>query len=223
MTKDKVKIILVDDHKIFREGLAFMISKLKNFEVVGEASNGKAFLKQIEELDADIVIMDISMPNIDGIEATKRALTKNPDLKVIALTMFCDEDYYYKAVQAGVSGYVLKDSGKDELIEAMETVVSGENYFSQKILHHILVSLDKGKTNKSDHENDKVKLTNRETEILNLICQGLSNSEISDKLCLSLRTIEGHKSNLLSKTGVKNSISLVMYAIKNKYVNISLF
>jgi len=220
MTGDRKRIILVDDHKMFREGLVFMISKLKNFKIVGEASNGKTFLKLLDEIEADIIVMDISMPGMDGVDATKKALSKNPDLKVIALTMFCDEENYYKMVQAGVSGYVLKDSGKDELIEALESVVMGENFFSQRILHHILVSLNNTKTNKIDQEKEKVKLTNRESEILTMICQGFSNSEISDKLCLSLRTVEGHKSNLLSKTGVKNSISLVMYAIKNRYVNV---
>ncbi len=220
MLRDKFKIVLVDDHKIFREGLIFMISKLKDFEVIGQASNGNTFLKMINDLDVDIVIMDISMPGMNGIDATQKALDINPDLKIIALTMFCDEEYYYKMVQAGVSGYVLKEAGKDELIEALETVVSGENYFSQKILHNILMSLDKAKSPKVDPDKEKVKLTKRESEVLTLICQGLSNSEISDKLCLSLRTIEGHKSNLFSKTGVKNSISLVMYAIKNDYVKI---
>lgn len=195
-----------------------MISNMKGFEVVGEASNGKAFLDMLDTIDVDIVLMDISMPGVDGIDATTRALEKYPDLKIIALTMFCDEEYYYKMIQAGVSGYILKESGKDELAAALNTVITGENYFSQKILHNIIMNLNKSKSFKSGTPQPDVKLTRRETEILTLICQGLSNAEISDKLSLSLRTIEGHKSNLFSKTGVKNSISLVMFALKNHLV-----
>jgi DNA-binding NarL/FixJ family response regulator len=216
--KDTYKIFIVDDHKIFREGLVFMISKMKGFEVVGEASNGKAFLDMIDNLDADIVLMDISMPGVDGIEATARVLEKHPNLKIIALTMFCDEEYYYKMIQAGVSGYILKESGKDELATALNTVITGENYFSQKVLHNILMNMNNPKSSKKTAPSLEMKLTRREIEVLTLICQGLSNAEISDKLSLSLRTIEGHKSNLFSKTGVKNSISLVMYAMKNNLV-----
>ncbi|HEX2968658.1 MAG TPA: response regulator transcription factor [Bacteroidales bacterium] len=217
--KDIYRVFIVDDHKIFREGLVFMISKMKGFEVVGEAANGKAFLDTIDDLDVDIVIMDIAMPGIDGIAATTKVLEKHPDMKVIALTMFSDEEYYYKMIQAGVTGYILKESGKEELAAALNAVINGENYFSQKILHNIIVNMNNVKTFKKNQP-EEIKLTRRENEILTLICQGLSNAEISDKLCLSLRTIEGHKSNLLSKTGVKNSISLVMYAMKNHLVEI---
>jgi DNA-binding NarL/FixJ family response regulator len=218
--KDTYKILIVDDHKIFREGLVFMISKMKGFEVVGEASNGKDFLDMVDILDVDIVLMDIAMPGIDGITATTRALEKHPEIKVIALTMFCDEEYYEKMIQAGVSGYILKESGKDELAAALNKVASGENYFSQKILHNIVLNMNSAKVFKKASHDQDVKLTKRETEVLTLICQGLSNSEISDKLFLSLRTIEGHKSNIFAKTGVKNSISLVMFALKNNLVNI---
>lgn len=197
-----------------------MISKMKGFEVVGEASNGKAFLEMIDDLEVDIVIMDIAMPGVDGITATTKVLEKHPEIKVIALTMFSDEEYYYKMIQAGVAGYILKESGKEELAAALNTVITGENYFSQKILHNIIVNMNNVKTFKNASSTEEVKLTKRETEILTLICQGLSNAEISDKLCLSLRTIEGHKSNLLGKTGVKNSISLVMYAMKHHLVDL---
>jgi DNA-binding NarL/FixJ family response regulator len=196
-----------------------MISKIKKFEVVGEASNGGELLEIIDDLDIDVIIMDISMPGIDGIEATARVLEKKPGIKVIALTMFSDEEYYYKMIQAGVSGYLLKESGKEELAAALNTIVSGENYFSQKVLHNIIINMNNVKTFKKNTP-EETKLTKRENEILTLICHGFSNQEISEKLCLSLRTIEGHKSNLLSKTGVKNSISLVMYAMKHHLVDL---
>jgi DNA-binding NarL/FixJ family response regulator len=164
--------------------------------------------------------MDISMPGLDGIESTVKALEKHPDLKIIALTMFCDEEYYYKMIQAGVSGYLLKESGKEELETALNTVIAGENYFSQKLLRNIILNLNNTKAFSKQVNNNEIKLTRRESEILKLICQGLSNAEISEKISLSLRTVEGHKSNLISKTGVKNSVSLVMFALKNHLIDI---
>jgi DNA-binding NarL/FixJ family response regulator len=218
--KKNYKIFLVDDHKLFREGLSFVISQMKGFEVAGEASNGKAFLELSENLDVDIVLMDISMPGLDGIESTIKAMEMHPDLKIIALTMFCDEEYYYKMIQAGVSGYLLKESGKEELEIALNTVISGENYFSQKLLRNIILNLNNTKAFTKQINRQEIKLTRRESEILKLICQGLSNAEISEKISLSLRTVEGHKSNLISKTGVKNSVSLVMFALKNHLIDI---
>ena len=218
--KKNHKIFLVDDHKLFREGLAFVISQMKGFEVVGEASNGKMFLEMADIYDIDIVLMDISMPGLDGIDATMKALEKHPNLKVIALTMFCDEEYYYKMIQAGVSGYILKESGKEELESALNTVITGENYFSQKLLRNIILNLNNTKAFNKPSNRHEIKLTQRETEVLKLICQGLSNAEISEKISLSLRTVEGHKSNLIGKTGVKNSVSLVMFALKNHLVDL---
>jgi DNA-binding NarL/FixJ family response regulator len=193
---------------------------MKGFEVVGEASSGKMFLELSDTIDVDIVLMDISMPGYDGIETTIKALEKHPDLKVIALTMFNDEEYYYKMIQAGVSGYILKESGREELEKALNSVMSGENYFSQKLLRNIILNLNNTKAFTKPNNRQEIKLTQRETEILKLICQGLSNAEISEKISLSLRTVEGHKSNLIGKTGVKNSVSLVMFALKNHLVDL---
>ncbi len=205
---------------MFREGLHFVISQMDGFEVVGEASSGLEFLELLDRLTVDVVLMDISMPGLDGIAATAKALEKKPDLKIIALTMFCDEEYYYKMIQAGVSGYILKESGKDELANAINTVIKGENYFSQKLLKNIILNLNRDKSLKGPSAHQEIHLTPRESEILKMICLGLSNAEISEKLFLSLRTIEGHKSNLIKKTGVRNSVSLVMYALKNNLVEI---
>lgn len=218
--KKKIKVLLVDDHKLFREGLAFIISQMEGFEVVGEASDGNAFLDLIDKTEADIVLMDIFMPGLDGITATSKALEKRSDLKIIALTMFSDEDYYYKMIHAGVSGYILKESGKEELATALNTIAAGENYFSHKLLHSIILNMNNSRSMKGSVPHTEIKLTPRETEILKLLCQGKSNAEISKLLTLSLRTVEGHKSNLINKTGVKNSVSLVMYALKNLMIDI---
>jgi DNA-binding NarL/FixJ family response regulator len=220
MDKNKYKIILVDDHKLFRDGLKFVIDQMNNLEVVAEASNGKEFLNLIDRFDADLVLMDISMPELNGIEATKQAIAKKPGLKILALSMFCDEEYYYQMIQAGVMGFVLKESGKSELEEAIYSVLKGENYFSQKLLRDIIINLNNPLQKSKNSTEEKLVLTRRESEVLKLICEGLSNAQIADKLFISLRTVEGHKSNLISKSGVKNSISLVMYALKNKMVEI---
>jgi DNA-binding NarL/FixJ family response regulator len=216
--KEEYNILIVDDHKIFREGLSFVISQMNGFKVIGAASNGNDFLDMIDNLDVDIVLMDISMPGINGIDATAKALEKHHDLKVIALSMFCDREYYYKMIQAGASGYILKDSGREELLKALNTIVNGEKYFSQKLLHSLIMhsTNSTGSSDSSDSANrEKTKLTPEESEILKLICQGLSNLEISKRLSLSIRTIDGFKTDLMAKTGVKNSVGLAVFALKN--------
>lgn len=203
---------------MFREGLVFVISQIKGFEVVGDAANGNAFLEMIDKKEADVVLMDISMPGIDGITLTATVLKKYPNLKIIALTMFCDKEYYYKMVQAGVSGYILKESGKEELANALNAVVSGEKYFSGKLLHNIILNSDFSRGSARAAYPREIKLNLIETEILKMICQGFSIAQISEKLSLSMRAIEDHKSDLLHKTGVKNSVSLVVFAVKNNLV-----
>jgi len=220
MESKKNRVILVDDHKLFREGLKFVIQQMDNMEVVAEASNGKEFLEILENQEVDLVLMDIAMPELNGIEATKQAVEKYPGIRILVLSMFCDEEYYFQMIQAGVMGFVLKEVGKNELEEAIAAVLRGENYFSQKLLRDIIMNLNNPTQKQKAPVESKVDLTKRELEVLKLICEGLSNSQIADKLFISLRTVEGHKSNLISKTGVKNSISLVMYALKNKLVEI---
>lgn len=215
----KIRIILVDDHKLFRDGLKFVLSQLDNIEVVAEASNGQEFLDIIDSLESDLILMDISMPKIGGVEATTRAIEKYPDLKIIALSMFCDEEYYYKMIQAGVKGFILKESGSDELQKAIETVYGGENYFSQKLLTEIIANMSNHSV-PANNVNEKNNITKREHDVLQLICKGLSNAEIAEKLFISIRTVEGHKTSLIEKTGVKNSICLVLHAIKNNLIEL---
>ncbi|MCK4922738.1 MAG: response regulator transcription factor [Bacteroidales bacterium] len=212
--------MLVDDHKLFREGIRFVINQMDNINVVDEASNGKELLEILETKKTDLILMDISMPEIDGVEATRIVTQKYPTIKILALSMFCDQEYYFKMINAGVMGFVLKESGKDELEEAIRTILNGENYFSQKLLRDIIMNINQPIKKDKPRYEEEISFTKREVEVLNYICQGMSNSEIADKLFLSIRTVEGHKSNLISKTGVKNTINLVMYALKNHLVEI---
>lgn len=215
-----IKIIITDDHKMFRDGLKYVLEKIPNTQVIAEASNGEEFLGLLNNHQPDIALMDISMPVMDGILATKAAVEKQPEIKIIALSMFGDEDYYYKMIQAGAKGFLLKESGKDELERAIHAVFAGENYFSQELLRKIIINIGQSKYVAVNSNQNLNKLSNRELDVLKLTCQGLSNLEISERLFISLKTVEGHKTNLLNKTSTKNTASLIVFSIKNKLVEI---
>ena len=211
------KLFLVDDHLIFREGLKNLIEVEDIGKVVGEAGNGKDFIDNFEEVSPDLVLMDISMPVMDGIEATRTAIEKQPDLRVMALSMNGDEEYYYKMIEAGVKGFLLKDSGIREMEKGIKAVLDGDSYFSNELLRRIISNIGKPIEKKAS---EKDLLSGREMEVLVEICNGLTNEEIGEKLFISTQTVKGHRSNLLSKTNCKNSASLVMFAIKNKFVEL---
>jgi len=209
-----IKIIIVDDHEIFRNGLKMVLGKLKYPQIVAEAANGQEFMDIIRIIPTDIVLMDIEMPVMNGIDATLSAIKELPDLKVIALTMFNDDDYIQSMMDAGVRGFLIKNVSKETLDRAIKTVYMGGNYYSEELFHFFTKQIGKEEASvKTDF-----KLTRREKEILQLLAEGLSNKQIADLLFVSERTIVGHKSNLLLKTGCKSTISLLSYAIKNKLV-----
>jgi len=209
------RLALVDDHKMFRSGLRFLLNDIPEIKVVGEASNGLEFLDLAGNEIIDIVLMDINMPEMNGLEATREALKLYPKLKIIVLSMHGEEEYYDQMVDAGVQGFLLKNSGVEDLNAALQAVINGGTYFSQELLVGIL---DKKK--QKQFQSEVVKLTQRELEVLKLICEGFCNTDIADKLFISHRTVDRHRSNLLSKTGCPNSTSLVMYAVKNKIIEV---
>ncbi len=213
----KPSVVIVDDHDLFRDGLSSLISLKKIATVIGEASNGFEFLEILHHKKPDLVLMDISMPLMDGVEATEKAIALHPNLNILALSMFGDEEYYYKMINAGAKGFILKSSGKDEIIKAIQTVAAGNSYFSNELLRRIIVKIGH-KT--QPLVNPKESFTKRELEIIELMCSGLSASEIAENLFLSKKTIEGHRTNLFAKTGTKNSVALVIYVIKNHLVEI---
>jgi DNA-binding NarL/FixJ family response regulator len=210
-SNNKIQVALVDDHQLFRSGINFIISDTEDIEIAFEASNGQEFLNFLDSYQPDLVLMDINMPVVDGVEATRRAMEKFPNLKVLVLSMFGEVDYYNTMIDLGVKGFILKDIDNDELLDAIRKVYKGGNYFSQELLLQLI---------KNKPEEGGVELTRREKEVLELICLGYSNQEISEKLFISQRTVERHRSSLLFKTDSKNSVSLVVFAIKNGYVKI---
>lgn len=212
----KRKIIIVDDHTLFRNGLRILINTMDDYHVIAEAANGKQFLELLEKETPDLVLLDINMPVMDGIEAAAIAHEKYPNLKIITLSMYGEEDYYYKMVNSGVKGFVLKNSDIKEVKAALDVVYDGGSFFSSELLQNLVNSLKSSPKIKESHP----ELSERELEILILICQGLSNQEIGDKLFISKRTVDKHRANILEKSESKNTAQLVVYAIKNKLVEL---
>jgi DNA-binding NarL/FixJ family response regulator len=211
----KIRIIIADDHQLFRNGLKMLLEAFPEFEIAGEASTGEEFLRILRNCIADVVLMDINMPEMDGIEATKRGIKLCPSIAVIALSMYGEEEYYYKMVDAGAKGFILKDSDISEVREAILTVRKGGSYFSQELLYHVIQ-----KFKHRESEAKSANLSKREKEILFKICEGFSNQEIAETLFISKRTVDKHRANLLGKTNSKNTASLILFAIKNKLIEI---
>lgn len=210
-------IIIVDDHLIFRQGLKSLIANENIANVIGEASNGLEFIKLLTYLKPDIVLMDIDMPHMNGMEATQKALELYPDLKIIAFTMFSDEEYYYKMIDMGVKGFILKSSGINELEKAIEDILLGESYFSNELLRKIITNLGR---NNVKRNTEVGRLTPREMEVLRYICKGDNNEEIAQKLYISAKTIKSHRANLLEKTNCKNTPALILFSIKHKLIEL---
>lgn len=207
------RIVLVDDHTLFRNGLKGLIDGRNGCRVVAEFSDGADFVADLPALDADVVFMDISMPTMNGDEATAKALALKPDLKVICLSMFGDENYYSRMLDAGAKGFLLKDSEIDEVFYAIATVADGGDYFCGALLDSM-----SGILHGSSRESES--LSEREIDVLVGICRGLSNQEIADSLFISKRTVDAHRAKILEKTGCRNTASLVVYAIRNRLVEI---
>lgn len=208
-------IYIVDDHNLFREGLSFLLSRDKDISNIYEAKNGRELLDNVCDKKPDIVLMDIDMPVMNGIDATRKTLEIYPDTKVIALSMHANENYYSEMIDAGAKGFLLKNSRFEDVKKAISNVNSGKSFFSSEILTAIIKNINKKKTNKSQQI-----LTEREVEILYYICKGYSNQEIGDILHISKRTVDKHRENLLLKTESKNTAGLVIYAIKNGVIEV---
>ncbi len=216
-----IKIMLVDDHQIVRDGIKALLESLENVQVIGEASNAKELLEKLKNCKPDIIVTDISMPDISGIELTKIINEKEEfsGIKVLILSMFTNEDFIFNAIKAGANGYLPKNTTRRELFEAVNTIYNGDEYFSESISNIILKSYVKKAQNEELTEK-KESLSVRETEILKHFAQGLSNQEIADKLFISIRTVESHKNHIMQKLELKSTVDLIKFAIKNKIIEL---
>lgn len=194
-----IKIALVDDHTLFRNGLKGLLSANSQYTVVGEFSDGSQLIAALPTLDVDVVLMDVSMPNMDGKTATTLALNQRPELKIIALTMYGEQQYAQQMIDAGVLGFIHKDSDIQTVFDAIDTVVSGESYLPN--YQNITSAIDPDA------------LTEREIAVLTCICQGLSTPQIAEQLNISKRTVDAHRARILEKTGCNNTASLVVHAV----------
>jgi DNA-binding NarL/FixJ family response regulator len=208
----KIKLFLVDDHKMIREGLKQFLADHPDFEIVAEAENGQDCLDQLANTKTDIVLTDLNMPVMDGLELTKRIKADFPDIKVIALTMMGESQHIKQMLAEGAVGYLLKNCGEDELIMAIKNVNQGGTYYAPEVTNIILNNIRKVKPT-SSRVATEMPLTDREKEVLHLILKEKNNQEIADVLFISVRTVDAHKRNLLDKTGSKNIAGLVLYAI----------
>lgn len=215
------KIILVDDHSLFREGIKLLIENEGYGEIIAEAENGQQFIDLLKIHQPDLVIMDIEMPIMNGLEATQKAIQLFPNLRILVLTMLSEKANYIDLVNAGALGFVLKTSGKQEFEKAIKTITEGGSYFSNELLRQLIMQQHEKRVNTNEASStDFSTISKREKEVLQHLCNGLTVTEIAEKLFVSPKTIETHRSVLLKKSNTKNTINLVLCAIKNKVVEV---
>ena len=213
--KYTIRLIIADDHEIFRDGLALMLSRQKDIVLLGQAANGKELIELTGQHQPDVIITDIKMPVMDGIQASKLILKNQPDVKIIALSMFDEETLIVDMLEAGAKGYLLKNAHKDEIIAAVEAVYNDQTYYC----NHTSRKLTKMIADSSFNPNRrpvKPELSEKEINVMRLVCQEFSNKEIASQLKLSVRTIEGYREKIQEKINARNTAGIVVYAIKNR-------
>jgi two-component system, NarL family, response regulator NreC len=209
---NRVRIVLADDHTILREGLRALLSADPNFDIVGEAEDGREAVRCVEKLGPDLLLMDLSMPRMSGMDAISEIKKRFPETKMIALTVHKTEEYLLATLQAGADGYVLKDATHDELVMAIHNVMAGKPYLSPGISEKVIEGYLEGKED-SLSVSSWQKLSQREREVLKLIAEGYKNKEIAEDLCISLKTVEKHRANLMKKLDLHNAAGLTVYAM----------
>lgn len=215
-----IKIILADDHEIFRDGFKAMIKKQPSVELIAEASNGEELVELTRSLKPDVVVTDIKMPKMDGLQATKVLSTEFPSLGIIALSMMDEENLIMEMMEAGARGYLLKNAHKDEIMEAIKAVRSGLIYYCDGTSSKLTRLIAKNERIPFIRKMPKPEFSPKEINVIQYICQEMTNKEIADKLNLSIRTIEGYRDRILEKIGARNSAGIVVYAIRNNIYNI---
>ncbi|WP_460677727.1 response regulator [Hymenobacter coalescens] len=210
-----IRLLLVDDHTIIRDGIQALLADVPDFQVVGQARNGRELLDMLPETPADVVLMDLNMPVLSGFEAVPLLRAQFPEVRVLILSMLDHEKYVHQVLEGGALGYVLKNASKEEIVHAIRTVASGRQFLCSEIGLSLLSKLVQNPAQPAPGTKKPSDLSNRETEVLKLIAEGLTNAEIADKLFTSKRTIETHRQNIIEKTQAKNTAALIKYAMEN--------
>jgi len=213
----KSKIVLAEDHTILREGLKSLLSSSQDFEVIGEAADGREAIRSVEKLKPDLILIDLSMPRMNGMEAIREIRRVSKEVKILVLTVHKSEEYVLATFKAGADGYVLKDATHQELLMAIKSVLKGRNYISPEISEKVLEGYLEGRKRLKSQTSWET-LTPREREILKLIAEGYKNKEIAEELCISVKTVEKHRSNLMEKLNLHNAQALTAFAIEKGLV-----
>jgi DNA-binding NarL/FixJ family response regulator len=220
MKSEKIKVVFADDHGIVRDGLRALFKSDPEFVIVGEATDGQEAVKLVEKHRPNVAVLDISMPNLNGIEATAIIKKNYPDTKVLILTIHDSEEYIQEMIMAGADGYVVKNAEKREIFDGVRTVASGQTFFSPSVSKVLLESIVRKTRNKETLSLNPDRLTKRETEILRLIADGMTSKQIAEKLSLSVTTVTSHRSNIMKKLGIHETVGLIKYAIQKNLVTV---
>ena len=208
-----IKVLIADDHTMVIDGLTMLLSEVENIQVVGKAANGLEALKILEEQEVDIAILDVEMPKLNGIETAEQISEKHPHIRVLILSMYNDQSFIKKLIEIGAYGYILKNKGKEELVDAINSIIDGKKYYGREVVDTLISQIEKGKEKKADN----IQLTDREIDVLELIAMGHSTPQIAQKLFIAPSTVETHRRHLIEKTGVPNSKGLIRWAIEKGY------
>lgn len=218
----KIRVVIADDHTIVRKGLCALLEGARDIDVVGEAENGRDAMKMVEKLLPDVLLMDISMPGLNGLEATRQLKKRFLKLKILILTMHDNEEYIFETLRAGASGYLVKRSAPDELISAIHAVQRGDSFLSPSVSKRVIEEyLRVGNRPEKDDDAFEI-LTDREREVLQLIAEGRVNREIAELLHISIKTVETHRSHIMEKLNMRNVAELTQYAIRKGLINLNM-
>jgi len=214
----KIRVLVVDDHTIVRDGICALLALAGDIEVVGEAANGSEALKMVKELEPNVVLMDIAMPIMDGLEATRRIRKEFPRTRVLVLTQYDDKEYVFPVIEAGAAGFISKVAASSELPSGIRSVYQGDSYLSPSVTR--LLIEDYRRVGGRDIHDPYEQLTDRERDVLKLVAEGYTTQEIADMLVVSPKTVEGHRTNLMAKLGIRNRTELVKYALRKGIITI---
>ncbi|MFB0520297.1 MAG: response regulator [Desulfatiglandales bacterium] len=214
----KIRVLVVDDHTIVRDGICALLALVGDIEVVGEAANGSEALKMVKELEPNVVLMDIAMPIMDGLEATRRLRKEFPRTRVLVLTQYDDKEFVFPVIKAGASGFISKLAASSELASGIRSVCQGDSYLSPSVAKILVEDYQIG-GGRVSHD-PYAQLTDRERDVLKLVAEGHTTQEIADLLVVSPKTVEGHKTNLMAKLGIRNRVDLVKYALRKGIISV---